>query len=74
MTTFEERARARADWPVRVVRLGDEGATDPRDTTTVDERLRLVAVLTLEQWALSGREIPTYARAEMPGRVVRRGG
>ncbi len=74
VTTFEERAKARAAWPVRVVALGEEGATDARDTTTVAERLRLVAVLTREQWAFSGREIPDYARADMPGRVLRRGG
>ena len=74
VTTFEERAKARATWPVRVVPLGEEAATDARDTTTADERLRLVAVLTREQWAFSGREIPTYPRADMPGCVLRRGG
>jgi hypothetical protein len=71
VTTFEERAKARASWPVRAVALGDESATDLRDTTTVDERLRLVGVLTRELWAFSARPIPDYPRAEMPGRVIR---
>jgi hypothetical protein len=71
MASFEERARARALWPIRTVALGDESLTDDRDTSSVDERIALVATLTLEQWRFSGRELPTYSRAEMPGRVVR---
>jgi hypothetical protein len=56
---------------VRVVRLGDERLTDERDTSTVDERVALVWRLTREQWALAGRTIPDYPRAEAPGRVIR---
>lgn len=73
MSSFEDRARARALWPVRALALGTEELTDPRDTSMVDERLALVATLTREQWRLSGREIPTYSRSEAPGRIVRGG-
>ncbi len=72
MSTFEERRRQRLAWPVRVIRLEDEGLFDDRDSTTVDERLALVARLTREQWAFSGREWPRYERKDMPGRVIRR--
>ena len=73
MASFEERARARALWPVRAVALGAEELSDPRDTSTVDERLAQVAILTREQWLFGGREPPRYVRSEMPGRIVRRG-
>jgi len=71
MASFEERRRARAGWPIRKVRLGEEELVDPRDTSTVDERIALVAQLTREQWAFAGLELPTYRRDEMPG-VMRR--
>lgn len=72
MSSFEERRRARAGWPIRVVRLGEEERVDPRDTSTVDERIALVWTLTRELWAFRGEPIPSYSRAEMPGRVIRR--
>jgi hypothetical protein len=71
VSTFEERRRARAGWPIRKVGLRDEELTDPRDTSTVDQRLALVWTLTMQQWAFAALEIPTYTRAEMPGRVLR---
>lgn len=72
MSSFEERRRARAAWPIRSVGLRDEPLTDERDSSTIDDRLALVWTLTCEQWAFAGREIPDYPRAAMPGRVVRR--
>jgi hypothetical protein len=51
--------------------LGEEPSLDDRDTSTADERIRLVATLTREQWALSKRVLPSYSRSEIPGRVVR---
>ena len=71
MSSFEERKRARAAWPIRRVGLRDEELTDARDASTVDERIALVWTLTRRQWAFSGRPIPTYTRAEMPGTVLR---
>jgi hypothetical protein len=53
------------------VRLGEEERVDARDTSSVDERIALVAVLTREQWAFAGLPVPTYTRAEMPGRIIR---
>jgi hypothetical protein len=67
----EARRRARASWPIRAVKLGREELVDPRDRSTVDERVALVWQLTLEQWALAGREFPDYRRSDAPGRVVR---
>lgn len=71
MSTFEERRLARQQWPIRTFRLGDEPLVDDRDATTPDERLAMVWTLTREQWALTGRPYPDYARADMPGTVVR---
>ena len=71
MSTFEERARLRADWAIRVIPLGSEELTDPRDTSTIDERIALVDTLTREQWRLAKLEIPSYGRAAMPGRLTR---
>ena len=31
----------------------------------------MVWALTLDAWAASGQPIPTYARADAPGRVIR---
>ncbi len=72
MSTFGERRRARASWPIRKVRLEEEELTDPRDTSTVDERLAMVWVLTRQQWAFAGREIPRYSREHMPGQLIRK--
>jgi len=71
VSSFEERKRARAAWPIRRVGLRDEPLTDARDNSTVDERIALVWTLTRRQWAFSGRAVPTYARSEMPGSIVR---
>lgn len=57
---------------MRKVRLGEEELTDPRDTSTVDERLAMVWTLTRQQWAFAGLEIPSYSRDQMPGRVIRK--
>jgi hypothetical protein len=35
------------------------------------ERVAMVYELTLAAWALSGRPMPTYSRAEIPGRLIR---
>ncbi len=72
MRTMNERARARSQWPGKVLRLEDEdgGALAPAGTSPA-ELVASVWSLTLDAWALSGRPLPTYTRAEMPGRVVR---
>lgn len=72
MSTFEERRRARAGWPIRRSILGDEALTDDRIPEDVDARIAMVATLTRAQWAITGEPLPRYSRAEMPGKVVRR--
>lgn len=65
------RAKARATWPVRRFRLGEEPGDDLSATTTPEERLVMVTVLSRRMWELSGRTVPSYRRDQMPGRVVR---
>ncbi|HEX5042456.1 MAG TPA: hypothetical protein VFV75_06095 [Candidatus Polarisedimenticolaceae bacterium] len=66
------RAAARAGWPVRRFRLGEEPGDDLSASTTPSERLEMVWVLTLESWKLAGRPIPDYRRHETPVRILHR--
>jgi hypothetical protein len=68
----EQRARARAGWPIQTFALGQEPPED-LSAFSVAERIALVERLTQNAWAAMGAEIPEYTRSEMPGRVVRRG-
>lgn len=70
--SFEERARARKNWPIRVFKLGEEPLVDARDTRAMDERVANVATLTRMQWALANLPLPTYTRAEIPGVITRK--
>jgi hypothetical protein len=78
MSAEERRARAAQrqahpdSVPIRAFRLGDEPLVDARDTSTVDERLAEVLRLSYEAHRISGKPWPSYARSEMPGRVIRR--
>ena len=65
---------ARRDWPVKTFRLGEEPADDLSGTTTAAERIAMVWRLSLDAWALTGRPLPDYNRAQAPGRVIRPGG
>jgi hypothetical protein len=38
---------------------------------TPGERVAMVWQITLDAWASSGRPLPEYTRAEIPGRVIR---
>lgn len=71
MSTFADRRRARAGWPIRRSNLGEESLTDDRIPEDVDTRLAMVAILTRSQWAHAGEQLPRYSRSEMPGRVIR---
>jgi hypothetical protein len=68
----EERRRARAETPIVRTTLGEEGRSAAVPGTP-SERVAMVERLTMEAWAMSGRPLPSYARAEAPGRLVRRG-
>lgn len=55
-----------------MTRLADEPELDPDVLAmTPGERVAMVWQLTVDAWALGGREIPSYPRHSMPGRVVR---
>lgn len=62
---------ARAAWPVRVFRLGDEPPDDLSDRTTPEERLAMMWPLAVSAWTASGRPLPEYPRHRMPVRVIR---
>ena len=42
------------------------------DTGLGKMRMELAWALTKAAWAMSGKPLPSYSRAEMPGRVIRR--
>jgi hypothetical protein len=55
----------------RVVRLTDAVSDDLSATTTAAERVEMVGLLSRRMWEISGRPMPSYARSETPGRVLR---
>ena len=56
----------RRNMTVRVVPLASREAGDARVGGTPQERLALLAALSQQQWALTGRPRPAYTRATMP--------
>jgi hypothetical protein len=71
MSSFEERRRARAGWPIRRAAIAEEALTDERIPESVDDRIAMVAILTSAQWVIAGNPLPRYRRADMPGRDIR---
>ena len=71
LSTADPRRAARRSWPVRVFRLGDEPDDDLTDSTTPEDRLPMMWGLAVDAWTTAGRSLPTYARSQMPGRVIR---
>ena len=53
---------------VRRTRLGSPEAGDARVAGSLEERLRLLSVLSLSAWANSDRPLPAYSRDAMPVR------
>jgi hypothetical protein len=72
MPSSERSPSPRRDWTARVYRLGEEPGDDLSAVSTAEERLAMLAELSRRMWSLTGRPVPSYSRAEMPGRVVRR--
>lgn len=71
---FARRAALRASWPGRLANPADaDEAGDLSATTTAEQRVGMLWELTLGAWALTGKPLPDYARAQMPGQIVRRG-
>lgn len=62
---------ARPDLPVHVYRLGTEPGDDLSDSTTAEERLAMMAILSERMWRLTGWPWPSYARCDIPIRVLR---
>jgi hypothetical protein len=59
-------SRGRQDWPIEVRPLAAPEADDLSRLTTPEERIAMIWPLTLEGWALSGRQIPDYSRSQTP--------
>lgn len=64
----EDRAAARAHWPIRVRQLGDDDEGILQDTTPEQ---RMMWELAVQAWAVAGIPIPDYERHEMPVRITR---
>lgn len=68
----EERRHARANWPVRVFRLGEEPpAAEAYAHLSPEARLRLVQALSQRMAELAGIAYPTWDRGAIPLRVLR---
>lgn len=66
------RAAARAGWTGSKTTLDAPGASeDLSGSTTVEQRLGMMWELAQGAWSLSGATMPSYTRAETPGRVLR---
>jgi hypothetical protein len=70
--TARDRRTTRRVAPVRVFRLRVESSDDLSSMTTAEQRLEMVIELPRRRWELTGRVAPSYARAEIPVRVLRR--
>jgi len=68
-----ERARRRAAWPSALSTLEDQADAAIVRHGTAEERIAMVWRVTLDAWAISGRPLPRYTRAQMPVRIVRSG-
>ena len=66
-----ERAKARAQWPVRRFALGREPADDLSEVTEPEDRIAMMWPLAREAWLVAGREIPDYDRKDAPTRLLR---
>ena len=70
-SAVEESRAARADWPVRKFRLGEE-PVDDFSACTAGERMMMVEQLSKDAWASAGLPMPRYSRREMPVRIIRK--
>jgi hypothetical protein len=68
------RALRRASWPGAVTTLDDQTDAALVPDATPARRIAMVWQITLDVWAASGRPLPSYTRAEMPGRLIRSDG
>ncbi|MCA9561713.1 MAG: hypothetical protein H6704_04250 [Myxococcales bacterium] len=64
------RAARRASWPGTVARLEDLPDVECVDAPP-EVLFAMVTQLSLASWAMSGRPLPAYSRADIPGRILR---
>jgi hypothetical protein len=73
MSTDPNAARVAPTEQARILRLEDDADDDLSASTTVQERVAMVAILSRRMWEISGRPWPSYARSEIPIAIVRAG-
>jgi len=73
MSERSQRASQRGSWPGSLTTLAEQADAAIVRGGTPGERVAMVWRVTLDAWASSGRPLPSYTRAEMPGRVLRSG-
>lgn len=56
--------------PIGKFLMTDEPEADV-SSFTATQRLAMVWETTLDAWASTGREIPSYARSDAPGKMIR---
>jgi hypothetical protein len=66
----EARRQARANWPIRKYKLGEE-PPDDLSHLSPDERVSLLFDLSISAWLLAGNELPRLPRSQWPGVVIR---
>jgi len=66
----EARRKARANWPIRKYKLGEE-PPDDLSHLSPDERVSLLFDLSVSAWLLAGNELSTLPRSQWPGVVIR---
>ena len=69
----ERRRAARANWPIKRFRLGEEPSDDLSDVTTPAERIAMMWALAVSAWKVAGRPLPVYERRDIPARLFRPG-
>lgn len=68
------RARARREWPVRLVSLRDQPGDDLSSGTTLEERIAMMRPLAETAWRVAGLPLPRYRRSRIPVRLLVRSG
>jgi hypothetical protein len=68
-STKAERRAARRDWPVVKTTLSEQ--TRAAQPVTPEAGLAMMWQLALDAWAMTGKPLPKYSRAEAPVRCFR---
>ncbi len=61
----------RTNWPVRILAAGEQSTDDLSASSTAEERLEMVWVLSRRMWELTGHRSPALARENIPIRILR---